>query len=410
MQFVLLHHGLCFLAPSRLKISNKRTVSFSSRQRHVKTPPEKKKATTKRSEQKQPQDSYYSLSGRFIPVRKKKEKNSEDLSLSAPHEDRTTSLMHHTTTNVTNNSTATPIATVFVPIKNETNTIAADVTSKKTMATTEATKQQPALGIFSTWNYQPKHQQSKTVTAPSSKASPTFHFGTKSENDPLTLGDLEELLRANGYVRESDLHQLRLQQLSADDEPISPTRSSMSKAVITQTATTSKSGTVAFPQASLLSYHDLTIGSTVSAGFLGMLLATTIFPNLWLAGLLGGCYYGYEVSKDYATNPPTNSLAKLVVGMGRRLAKFYLKVNDAIQSMWFLYKTGQLSYEYYKTYSRLDERYDITTKVDAWNARFQEGKRKFDEWERQNEIGRKVLASLRTAWLVEEKRYVGCFV
>lgn len=43
--------------------------------------------------------------------------------------------------------------------------------------------------------------------------------------------------------------------------------------------------------------------------------------------------------------------------------------------------------------------------MDAWNARFVEGKKNFDQWERENEIGRKVLAGLRTVWMVEENSY-----
>ena len=43
--------------------------------------------------------------------------------------------------------------------------------------------------------------------------------------------------------------------------------------------------------------------------------------------------------------------------------------------------------------------------MDAWNARFVEGKKNFDKWERENEIGRKVLAGLRTVWMVEENSY-----
>jgi len=41
--------------------------------------------------------------------------------------------------------------------------------------------------------------------------------------------------------------------------------------------------------------------------------------------------------------------------------------------------------------------------MDAWNARFQEGKVKFDEWEKENEVGRTILAGLRTVWLVDEQ-------
>ena len=43
--------------------------------------------------------------------------------------------------------------------------------------------------------------------------------------------------------------------------------------------------------------------------------------------------------------------------------------------------------------------------MDMWNARFVEGKTNFDKWEQENEIGRKVLAGLRTAWMLEENSY-----
>lgn len=43
--------------------------------------------------------------------------------------------------------------------------------------------------------------------------------------------------------------------------------------------------------------------------------------------------------------------------------------------------------------------------MDMWNARFVEGKKNFDKWEQENEIGRKVLAGLRTAWMLEENSY-----
>ena len=70
-----------------------------------------------------------------------------------------------------------------------------------------------------------------------------------------------------------------------------------------------------------------------------------------------------------------------------------------------MYRTGQLSYEYYKRYETIDKRFGVQDKIDAWNARFIEGKENFDKWEQENEIGRKVLAGLRTAWMVEETSY-----
>jgi hypothetical protein len=204
-------------------------------------------------------------------------------------------------------------------------------------------------------------------------------ISNKSRNDLLTLADLEEILQTSGYVRQSEL------------------ASKQSKAE-------EKKKSLAFPQSSVLSYKGLTIGSTVASGILGMVLGITIFPNLWLIGIIFGSLYGYEISKDYSTKPATNIVARAVIGMGRRLAKAYLTVYDTMYGIWFMYKTGQLSYEYYKQYSKLDQRFGIQEKMDAWNARFIQGKQNFDAWEKNNEIGRRVLASFRTAWLVEEKR------
>jgi hypothetical protein len=42
----------------------------------------------------------------------------------------------------------------------------------------------------------------------------------------------------------------------------------------------------------------------------------------------------------------------------------------------------QLSYEYYKQYEIIDQRFDITSKMNAWNRVFVEGKQKFDAWVR----------------------------
>jgi hypothetical protein len=50
-------------------------------------------------------------------------------------------------------------------------------------------------------------------------------------------------------------------------------------------------------------------------------------------------------------------------------------------------------------------RFGIQEKVEG-NAHFIQGKKKFDAWEQNNEIGRLVLASFWTAWLIEEKWYV----
>jgi len=163
---------------------------------------------------------------------------------------------------------------------------------------------------------------------------------------------------------------------------------------------------VAFPQPSVLSYKSVQWGATTSGCFLGMVVAVSMAPNLWLMGALVGGLYGYETGQGLKEEPhtvPNNIVATILIRMGRKLAKAYLKVRDSLQTFWFMYKTGQLSYEYYQRYAELDSRFAIQQKVDAWNARFVQGKISFDKWERENEIGRKALAALRTAWLVEER-------
>jgi hypothetical protein len=102
---------------------------------------------------------------------------------------------------------------------------------------------------------------------------------------------------------------------------------------------------------------------------------------------------------------PGGLYGELTLKCGKKIATAYLQVWDLFQGIWFMYRTGQLSYEYYRTYAALDKRFGIQNKMDAWNARFIEGKENFDRWEKENEIGRKVLAGLRTAWMVEESSY-----
>jgi len=176
---------------------------------------------------------------------------------------------------------------------------------------------------------------------------------------------------------------------------------------------------VAFPQASILSTKHLRIGTSISSSIFAIFIAASIQPNLWLVGSIIGAILGNDIAeksdkidKSIQSNavdvlPPTPGglYGDVSLKLGRRIAETYLKIWDFIQGFWFMYRTGQLSYEYYKRYEILDQKFQIQNKMDAWNARFVEGKKNFDEWERENEIGRKVLAGLRTVWMVEENSY-----
>jgi hypothetical protein len=243
----------------------------------------------------------------------------------------------------------------------------------------------------------PKH--SSSIASVSSRTKPPYpqysQLKGKDPNDLVTVADLESILRNSEFYRRKE------SALSV------PERDDVSPSKATQTQQSTKGG-VAFPQPSVLSNRSIKWGATVSAGGMGMLLATSAAPNFWLIGALLGGIFGYETGNSLSAPPqetpvPRNVLQTLVLSTGRQLAKAFLKVSDAWQAFFFMYKTGQLSYEYYKTYAALDNRFAIQNKIDAWNARFVEGKMAFDRWERENEVGRKLLAGLRTAWLVEER-------
>eukprot|EP00547_Thalassionema_nitzschioides_P001089 CAMPEP_0194212856 /NCGR_PEP_ID=MMETSP0156-20130528/12982_1 /TAXON_ID=33649 /ORGANISM="Thalassionema nitzschioides, Strain L26-B" /LENGTH=718 /DNA_ID=CAMNT_0038940749 /DNA_START=64 /DNA_END=2217 /DNA_ORIENTATION=+ len=216
-----------------------------------------------------------------------------------------------------------------------------------------------------------------------------FEFLKTEENSTkadtfITKADLKEFLRSNGYVKKID-------------SKIKPT---------TTTKTEGKSTSVAFPQPNPVTYRDLIISTAISSALIGIIVGGTISSNLWLVGgLFLGCW-GYQIARNYENAPPTNVLSELLVSVGRRLAELYHSLYFSINGLWFMYKTGQLSYVYWKQYAQLDDRFAITTKMDSWNEKFQEGKQNFDKWEQDNEIGRKVLAGLRlVAYNKQGKRW-----
>ena len=211
---------------------------------------------------------------------------------------------------------------------------------------------------------------------------------------PITVSDLQRILADEGYVRKSEL--------LSDGSRSSVSGSERGKSNMPPSNTLSGSKT-AFPQPSVLSYKDVRIGTMFVSAFCGLLLAASVIRNLWLVGAVAGGVYGASIAHD--TNDPDGPVGQLLVNLGRSTAKKWLQVYDFFVALFFMYRTGQLSYDYWKRYEDLDRRLGITDKVDAWNARFVQGKRSFDQWEQDNEVGRKILATLRTAWMVEEQSY-----
>jgi hypothetical protein len=218
----------------------------------------------------------------------------------------------------------------------------------------------------------------------------------KDPTASITVADLDAILRYNNYYARSST-------LPIDQELQRPDGK---KSLVSSSSKLNKGG-VAFPQPTALSAGSVKWGATVSGGMMGMLLAVSGAPNLWLVGILCGSVFGYETTKRLPANDFTstelNVVQSMVIYLGRGLATMALKAYDTLQAFFFMYKTGQLSYEYYKSYAALDKRLSIQKKIDAWNSRFVEGKLAFDRWEKENEVGRKVLAGLRTVWLVGEQ-------
>jgi hypothetical protein len=247
------------------------------------------------------------------------------------------------------------------------------------------------------------------VFSPNATARPSLSIPAHLKpEDTLTVADLQAILQGNSpdatswaFSGTSPKTSSKKKTTSAEEALLPTTSSSSIAAPMSQSGKT-KQG-VAFPQASVLNYKSLRRGTAFASAITGMILSTTLLPNLWLMGLLVGGIYGYDLCSRPDEPPPSNLVARTLIQWGRVLATAVLSVTDSCRTLWFLYKTGELSYQYYKSYEVMDQRFAIQAKMDAWNARFQEGKLKFDQWERENEIGRTVLAGLRTVWLVDER-------
>jgi hypothetical protein len=211
----------------------------------------------------------------------------------------------------------------------------------------------------------------------------------KSPTDALTATDLQSMLAIIAQLQasaESSSRGIIESQLEASSEPFSRgiiesyvKNSTSPKSSVSKTPSSKKSP-VAFPQPSVLDAKSLRWGTTAASSTLGLLVGLSVLPNLWLIGAVFGAFYGYGLGKqqEEQENPPSQFVQLAIVNLGRRLANAYLQVYDYANALFFMYKTGQLSYDYYQRYADLDQRFAIQSKVDAWNARFAEGKINFD--------------------------------
>jgi hypothetical protein len=265
----------------------------------------------------------------------------------------------------------------------------------------------------------------KDVTKPKTYASssPTMTLNLPlnitDPNTPLTLNDLQRILSSNGYIRREEMNIMLSDSITSSTNPMKPSSDDYK----TDKSQQRNIKGVAMPQPTKVSNKHIRYGTMIASGFFFVLIATSIQPNLWLIGSAMGAVYGNDIAtkaemiangimtlEDGSGNGvvltrPGGLYGDVSMKVGKQIATAYLKVFDVFQTFWFLYRTGQLSYEYYQTYAKLDNRYGIQRKIDAWNARFIEGKENFDKWEKENEVGRKLLAGMRTFWMVEENSY-----
>jgi hypothetical protein len=293
-----------------------------------------------------------------------------------------------------------PFASMRYPSHLSTNT---NNSTKRTMSTTNNS----IKGSIMTPTIHKPSSSSITLNLPLNITDP---------NQPLTFNDLQRILSSNGYIRREEMNTM------ITDSNTNPMTRSLDDFKTNKSSSQRNIKGVAMPQPTKVSNKHIRYGTMIASGFFFILVATSIQPNLWLIGSAIGAVYGNDIAtkaemiangialedgsgSGVVITRPGGLYGDISLKLGKKIATTYLQVWDLLQTFWFLYRTGQLSYEYYQTYAKLDNRYGIQSKIDAWNSRFIEGKENFDRWEKENEVGRKLLAGMRTLWMVEENSY-----
>ena len=214
----------------------------------------------------------------------------------------------------------------------------------------------------------------------------------KSTTTVITVEDLERILQEKGFVRQSDVVEA-LQRANLDGTSVAgvsvdtasttkpkkslieglgqPVGDLLGGTAVTTPMPPSRSSTsssqVAFPQPSVLNYKSLKWGVAVASFVTCTVLATSVMPSLWLVGGLVGSLYGYQTGNRLADGTvPTSFFPSFLLMFGQRIAKSYLQVYDMVTALFFMYKTGQLSYSMWRRYADLDGRFQIQDKIDAW--------------------------------------------
>jgi hypothetical protein len=274
----------------------------------------------------------------------------------------------------------------------------------------EATLSNPLLAKRETPKSKVKKRLNKSATATLQEMSGNEAIDL---NATVTYADLLKVLNSDTFARRGTEEQ---------DNPVVETRTTAGKlraAHTTPEGVKVAKGGVALPQQTKLTHDMLVRSTTFVSGCLASIISRTIQANLWFLGFVGGCAYGNRAALQYTSIRSRNlegegdlfkdmsrsSVDNFLLSCGTTVGQWCIRVYDAVTVLWYMYKTGELSYAYYKRYESLDKTLKISDKMDAWNARFVEGKVQFDQWEKDNEVGRKVLAGMRTFWVLEDKSY-----
>jgi len=226
-----------------------------------------------------------------------------------------------------------------------------------------------------------------------------------SNYKPLYLLDLQRLVRLTNTFTQFKALVLKSSTStttsSSNDDGVEndtttlDTRTKTRVSFTTAAPISSLSSKVAFPQASILSDHDLRKGSIVASPLLFTLGSLILYPTMWLISAIVGGLYGRFIAntsiassttitniqsltsstQDITTTLTTNqtlttrtynrpskiqqflsnnTYTRLVLKLGQIMAQTYLQIYEVIQGIWFMYRTGPLSYEYYKMYNEID--------------------------------------------------------
>jgi hypothetical protein len=101
-----------------------------------------------------------------------------------------------------------------------------------------------------------------------------------------------------------------------------------------------------------------TVGAAVAGGLGGMIIGWSVFINLWLLGAaLGAATCSYMSRQE-------GQLASICQTVGIQVALIYKDVKDFYDQTVFMYRTGKLSYNYWKVWETYDSKYNLTKRYE----------------------------------------------